>query len=109
TVAAKKRVAAIPEGRNMAIPSLNVRDGVKAIEFYKKAFGARELGCNLRMPDGSVAHAELHVGGDAQGKGSAVFMLADEHPEWGNLSPQSVGGTPVTIHLYVEDVDAVVA
>jgi PhnB protein len=104
-----KRVEPIPAGRQLLIPSINVRDGAKAIEFYKKVFGARELGCNLRMPDGKVAHAELHFGGDAQGHGSSVLMVADENPEWGNRSPQSVGGTPATLHLYVEDVDAVCA
>lgn len=103
-----KRVEPIPAGREAVIPSLAMRDAKKAIEFYKKAFGAQELGCNLRMPDGKVAHAELHIGAK-DGHGGAIVMLADENPQWGNLSPQSVGGTPVTIHLYVDDVDAVVA
>jgi PhnB protein len=88
----------IPEGRNSAIPYLCIKDAARAIDFYKQAFGATEL-FRLAEPNGKVGHAELQIG-------SAVIMLADEHPEMGFFSPQTIGGTPVLLHLYVEDVDA---
>lgn len=92
-------VKPIPDGYHAVTPYLIVKGGVDALEFYKKAFGAKE---SLRMmqPDGRVGHAEIKIG-------DSVIMLADEHPEIGARSPQSYGGTPVTIHLYVEDVDTV--
>jgi PhnB protein len=93
------KVKAIPEGRDCAIPYLCVKGAAEAIEFYKKAFGAREL-MRMGQPDGLIGHAELKIG-------NAVIMLADEFPNMGVLSPQTLGGTPVTIHLYVEDVDEV--
>lgn len=78
---------------------ITVKDSKKAIEFYKKAFGAKEVGI-LMMPDRkTVAHAELEIEG-------CLFMLADENLEWGNKSPETVGGNPVTLGLYVKDVDA---
>lgn len=77
---------------------LNVKGADKAIEFYKKAFGAKELG-RLSMY-GKVGHAELEIG-------DSKFMVAEEMEEWGNLSPASLGGSPVAICLYVEDVDTV--
>ena len=77
---------------------LNVKDAEKAIEFYKKAFGAKEKG-RLTMY-GKVGHAELEIG-------DSVFMVAEEMPEWGNLSPASLGGSPVALCLYVQDVDIV--
>ena len=87
----------VPDGRGGAIPYLHVRDAARAIEFYKRAFGAVEL---ERYVDGSgkVGHAELKIG-------EALFMLSDEFPSRGVHSPQALGGSPVTIHLYVEDVD----
>lgn len=88
----------IPEGRSGAIPYLCTKDAARAIEFYKQAFGATEL-FRMASPDGKVGHAELQIG-------TAVIMLADEHPEIGFFSPETIGGTPVLIHLYVEDVDA---
>lgn len=93
------KVKPIPEGYHTATPYLIVKGGADALEFYKKAFGAKE---SLRMmqPDGRVGHAEIKIG-------DSVIMLADEQPEIGARSPQSYGGTPVTIHLYVEDVDGV--
>lgn len=96
-----KAVKAIPEGYHSVTPYLMVKGGAAAIEFYKAAFGAREV---LRMggADGKVHHAEIEIG-------DSRLMLADEHPELQALSPKSIGGTPVSIHLYVEDVDATVA
>ena len=89
----------IPEGYDSVIPALGIKDAAGAIEFYKKVFGATEL---ARMADreGNIAHAELQIGG---GK----IMLGDQSPERGNHSPASLGGTPVRLHLYVEDVDEV--
>jgi PhnB protein len=81
-------------------PYLIVKGGAKAIEFYVKALGATEM-FRLADPEGKVGHAELRIG-------SGTFMLADEHPDVGAVSPPTVGGTPVSIHLYVEDVDATV-
>lgn len=94
-------VKAIPDGYHSVTPYLVVKNAARAISFYERAFGAKEL---LRMPepDGRIGHAELRIG-------DSRVMLADEFPEMGALGPQSIGGTPVTIHLYVEDVDAVVA
>src|SRR5437879_6986693 len=93
------RARAIPEGHDRATPYLCVRDAASAIEFYRKAFGATEL-MRLTQPDGKIGHAEIKIG-------AAPIMLADEFPEMGFRGPQSLGGSPVTIHLYVEDVDAV--
>ncbi len=91
----------IPDGYHTATPDLIVNDAALAIEFYKKAFGATEL---LRMakPDGKIGHAEIRIG-------DSTIMLADEFPEMGARSPQSFGGSPVSIFLYVENVDAVFA
>ena len=87
----------IPDGYHTAAPFLMVGSGAKAIEFYKQAFGAVEL-ARLADPRGKVAHAEIKIG-------DSTIMLAEESPQWGNKSPQTLGGTPVFIHLYVEDVD----
>lgn len=91
-------VKPIPEGREGATPYLSIKGAAAAIDFYKKAFGATET---MRMagPDGRIGHAEIMIG-------KAHIELADEHPEIGFLSPQTLGGSPVTIHIYVEDVDA---
>lgn len=94
-------VKPIPDGYPILTPYLIVNDGAAAISFYKTAFGAVER-MRLAAPGGGIGHAELAIG-------DAVVMLADEHPDWGALSPRSVGGTPVGLHLYVGDVDAVVA
>jgi PhnB protein len=91
----------IPDGYHSVTPYLIVKGADRAIEFYRRAFGAREL-FRMAQPDGRVGHAELEIG-------DSRVMLADEHPEIGARSPQSIGGSPVTIHLYVEDVDATVA
>jgi PhnB protein len=95
------KVRYIPEGYHTATPYLVVKDGAGAIDFYKRAFGAREL---MRMPDPSgkkVGHAEIKIG-------DSPIMLADESPEMDARSPQTLGGSPVSILLYVEDVDTVV-
>ena len=91
----------IPDEYRAATPYMIVSDGAKAIEFYKRAFGATEL---VRLADdtGKVMHAELRIG-------NSPIMLADEFPEMGYSSPQSLGGSPVSILLYVADVDAQVA
>ncbi len=91
----------IPEGYHSLTAYLAVKGADKAIDFYKKAFGATEVG-RVIMPDGSVGHAELEIG-------DSKIMLAEENEQWGNLSPQSAGGTPVTLCLYVKDVDNVFA
>jgi PhnB protein len=94
-------VDAIPEGYPRVMPYLIVDGGGAAIDFYTSVLGAKE---RMRMggPDDRVGHAELEIG-------NSVVMLADEHPEIGALGPRSVGGTPVSLHVYVEDVDGVFA
>jgi uncharacterized glyoxalase superfamily protein PhnB len=93
------RVKAIPSGFNTLTPHLVVKGANKAIEFYKNAFGAQELD-RLPGPDGkSIMHADLKIGD------SHVF-LGDEFPQMGCRGPEGTAGTPVTIHMYVEDVDA---
>ena len=91
----------IPDGMEGATPYLCCADAAAAIDFYRRAFGAEEK-LRLAGPDGRVGHAELMIG-------AATIMLADEHPEMGFRSPRALGGSPVTIHLYVPDVDALVA
>jgi PhnB protein len=93
-------VKPIPDGYHAVTPYLIVKGAARAIEFYAKAFGAREL-FRMARPDGRVGHAELQVG-------DSRVMLADEHLEIGAKSPQTIGGSPVTLHLYVADVDATV-
>src|SRR5262245_56448469 len=90
-------VKPIPEGYHTATPYLIVNGAAKALEFYKKAFGATEL---MRFDmGGKIGHAEIQIG-------DSRIMLADEFPEMGARSPQSLGGSPVGLCLYVEDVDA---
>jgi len=91
-------VKPIPEGYHTLTPFLTVRDAVRAIEFYKEAFGAQERGV-MKGPDGKVMHAELKIG-------DSVIMLSDEFPEFGALSPLSSGGVGMGLHIYVEGVDA---
>jgi PhnB protein len=92
-------VKAIPAGFEAATPYLCVKGAAKAIEFYKEVFGAVEM---MRMgdADGRIVHAEIKIG-------AAPIMLADEFPEMGVVSPETLGGSPVTIHIYFEDVDAI--
>lgn len=90
----------IPPGFTSVTPHLVIAGVKEAIEFYRKAFGANER-LRLGGPDGKVVHAEIEIGG-------AILMLAEEMPEWGSLGPRSTKGSPVSVHLYVPDVDAVV-
>lgn len=92
-------VKPIPAGYNSVTPYLIVKGAARAMEFYKTAFGATEL-VRMAQPNGTIGHAEIRIG-------DSVIMLADENPTMRSLSPQTLGGTPVLIHLYVEDVDAV--
>jgi PhnB protein len=88
----------IPEGFRTVTPSLTLKDAAKAIEFYKKAFGAAELMC-MKTPDGRVGHCELKIG-------DSVIFINDEFPEMGKTrSPQTLGMSTGGICLYVEDVD----
>jgi PhnB protein len=86
-----------PEGTSVLTPYLTVNGAAKAIDFYKKVFGAREK-FRMESSKGKIGHAELEIGG-------CSLMLTDECPD--SMSPETVGGTPVMIHLYVNDVDAV--
>jgi PhnB protein len=92
-------VKPIPEGYRSITPYLIVNNAAASIEFYKRAFGATE---RFRMagPNGKVGHAELAIG-------DSVIMLADEFPEMNAKSPLSYGGSPASVYLYVDDVDAV--
>jgi PhnB protein len=94
-------VKPIPDGYHTATPYLIVTDAAGAIHFYKEAFGAVEL-LRLEQPGGKVGHAEIKIG-------DSPIMLADEAPEMGARGPQSLGGSPVSILLYVEDVDGFVS
>ena len=89
----------IPQGFHSAIPYLTLNDAARAIDFYKRAFGAQEV---MRMdgPDGKIGHAEIKIG-------DSIIMLADEMPGSGNRSPQSLSGTTGGIFLYVENADKV--
>lgn len=93
-------VKPIPERYGSVTTYLIVNDGARALEFYKKVFGAIEE-MRLDMPGGKIGHAEMRIG-------DSIVMLADECPEMNARSPKSVGGSPVMIHVYVEDCDAVV-
>jgi PhnB protein len=89
---------AVPEGFNSITPYLALRDAAKAIAFYKEALGATEL-YRLPMPNGKLGHAELQIG-------NSRIMMSDEAPEWGNKSARSLGGTPIGLCLYTDNVDA---
>jgi len=93
------KVNFIPKGYHVVTPYLCVKDAARAIDFYKRAFGAKEI---MRMPgpNGTIGHAEIQIN-------DFRIMLADEFPEMNFRSPQAFGGTPVCINLYVKDVDAV--
>jgi PhnB protein len=90
---------AIPDGYHSVTPYLIVNGAAKAMDFYKRAFGAVEL-MRMPRPDGKIGHAEMRIGDSA-------IMLADEHPEMGHRSPQSLGGAAVSLMVYVERVDDV--
>jgi PhnB protein len=93
-----KRVKPIPDGYQSVTPTLTVRNAAGAIDFYKRALGAREL---MRMagPDGKVMHAELKIG-------DSIVFLHDESPERGQRSPESLGGASGSLYVYVPNVDA---
>jgi PhnB protein len=89
----------IPTGYHSVTPSIIVRQAKDAIEFYKRAFGA-EVVSRMDGPDGSVMHAELRIG-------DSIVMLGEENEAWGTKSPLSTNGLPVSLHIYVDDADAV--
>jgi PhnB protein len=93
-------VKPIPEGYHSVTPYLTIKNAADALEFYKRAFGATEV---MRMadPGGRIGHAEIRIG-------DSPIMLSDEFPEMDALGPEPAGGSPVTIHLYVDDVDSFV-
>jgi len=93
------KVDPIPHGYHSVTPYLFIKGAANALDFYKKVFGATE---RVRMPgpNGRVMHAELQIG-------DSIVMLADEHPEMGARSPQTVGGASSSLHVYVQDVDAI--
>jgi PhnB protein len=91
-------VKPIPEGYHSVTPYLIIKGATAALEFYQKAFGATEL---FRMAhEGKIGHAEIKIG-------DSPIMLADEHPEMGYLGPQTLGGSPVSIMIYCDDVDTI--
>jgi len=92
-----KHVNPVPKDYSTVTPVLSLRDASGAIEFYKKAFGAKEL-ARLSDPGGKILHAEIKIG-------DSKIMIAEEFPEWGNVSPKTIGGTPVRLHVYVKDAD----
>ena len=93
-------VKPVPEGYNTVTPYLAVEDAAEAIEYYKKAFGATER-VRMDTPDGKIGHAELEIG-------DSLVMLADPFPQSSTRPPKELGGTTVSVFLYVEDVDAIV-
>ncbi|MET3131232.1 PhnB protein [Oxalobacteraceae bacterium GrIS 1.11] len=95
------QVKAIPEGMHSLTPHLVCAGAADAIGFYKQAFGAVEMG-RMPGPDGKLMHAQIRIGDSA-------LMLIDEFPQWGSVGPKTLNGTPVTIHLYIDDVDSVFA
>lgn len=92
----KRKLRPPPPGYHTATPYLVVNDAVEAIDFYKRAFGAKEV---MRIESGGkIGHAQIRIG-------NSHIMVSDEHPEAGALSPKSFGGSPVRIFLYVDDAD----
>jgi PhnB protein len=93
-------VQPVPEGYHTVTPYLAVQDATEAIEYYKNAFGAKER-VRMDTPDGKIGHAELEIG-------DSLVMLSDPFPQASTRPPKEIGGTSVSVFLYVEDVDAVV-
>ena len=93
-------VKPVPDGYHTLTPFLTVRNAARAIEFYKQAFGATERGV-MKSPDGKVMHAELKIG-------DSIIMLADENPQMGAVSATTIGNSPVSLYVYLPDVDRVV-
>lgn len=96
-----KKAKPVPKGMTTVTPHLVCGNCADAIEFYKKAFGAVEMGRMLMPDSGKIMHAAIRIG-------DSVVMLNDEFPDWGKLGPMTLKGSPVTIHLYVKDADAFV-
>lgn len=94
-------VKPIPDGYATVTPYIYVRKSADALAFYEKAFGAKEI-YRLTMPDGGIAHAEMRIG-------NATVMMADEYPDWGNKSPETLGGVSAGFAIYGEDCDAMFA
>ncbi len=92
--------AAAPPRRRSVTPYLCFKDTAKAIDLYKEVFGATEPGARIEMPDGSIGHAELHVG-------DGILMMSDEWPEGNVFSAETLGGCPIALSIQVDDVDAV--
>lgn len=90
-----------PPGYHAVTPYLALRDAKAAIDFYRRAFRA-ELVLKLDLPDGTIAHAEIRIG-------DSILMMSEENEQWGSRSPQSLGGSPVFLMIYVPDVDAAFA
>lgn len=95
------KVNAIPRGMHTVTPHLVCAGAMDAIEFYKQAFSAQEITC-LPGPDGQLMHAQLRIG-------DSSIMLVEESPGRGSFGPKALKGSPVTVHLYVDDADAFVA
>ena len=93
-------VKPIPEGYHTVTPYLAVDDAAEAIEYYKKAFGAKER-VRMETPDGKIGHAELEIG-------DSLVMLSDAFPQSSTRPPKELGGTSASVFMYVDDVDAVV-
>ncbi len=94
---AAKQIESIPQAASSLIPYLCYRDAAAAIDFYKRAFGATEL-MRLAEPSGKIGHAELQIG-------DVIFMMSDEYPDYDAISAETLGGSPIKLHLYVPDVD----
>jgi PhnB protein len=94
------KVKPVPDGYHTLTPYLRLKDAAKTIEFYKKAFGAAETHPPMKTPDGRILHGEIQIG-------DSRVMYMDEMPEMGAKSPQTLGGTPVMLSLYVDNADVV--
>jgi len=93
-------VQAIPPGCSAVLPYLVIKNAAAAFDFYQKAFGAETI-MRMNMPSGAVMHAEMRIG-------SATFMFSEQSDDWGTKSPDMLGASPVTLMIYVPDVDAFV-
>jgi PhnB protein len=93
------KVKKIPDGYHSVTPYITIKDAGRAIEFYKKVFGAKELG-RLKTPEGKIAHCTLQIG-------NSLIMLAEENPDYGSKSPKTLGASPLNLCLYVENADEV--
>lgn len=94
------KVKPVPDNYHTVTPYLIIRNAAAALDFYKQAFGADEV-MRVTAPNGKVGHAEIRIGDSA-------IMLSDEYPDMDARSPEAIGGSPVMLHLYVENVDALV-